>query len=460
MSTSTITTNLIVIFITFLIAIFFVVAEFALVQTRSSQLEDMLANGQGNPKKLKRALHMVHNLNESLSTTQVGTTLVGVILGWIGQGTIEELLTDVFKMTPWFSAKTSGVLGATLGVVLLTYLEVVVTEIVPKNIAIDMPVKCLMAVVTPLAVFHTVVYPFVWLLNHSANGLLHLLGMQSADEESEVYSQTEILRLSRNAVTGGSLDKDDLVYMERAFELNDKVAKDIMTDRTQLQVLNATDNVKTALKKYIEDGFSRFPVVRDNDKDDVVGYVYAYDIVSQDQENPDVPITRIIRAIITVPESMLIQDILKLMIKKHTPIVLVVDEYGGTSGIVTDKDIYEELFGSIKDEIDDVSDEYIVRDDHGEVHVSGKTTLYDFERYFHTKLKAFEDSDIITIGGYMMEHYPNLKKGESVELEGFNFKLVNIEQGFMRWFIVSKLDKDSNSANLQDSDQNSKEKDE
>lgn len=225
MSTSTITTNLIVIFITFLIAIFFVVAEFALVQTRSSQLEDMLANGQGSPKKLKRALHMVHNLNESLSTTQVGTTLVGVILGWIGQGTIEELLTDVFKMTPWFGAKTSGVLGATLGVVLLTYLEVVVTEIVPKNIAIDMPVKCLMAVVTPLTVFHTVVYPFVWLLNHSANGLLHLLGMQSADEESEVYSQSEILRLSRNAVTGGSLDKDDLLYMERAFELMIRLLK-------------------------------------------------------------------------------------------------------------------------------------------------------------------------------------------------------------------------------------------
>ena len=102
----------------------------------------------------------------------------------------------------------------------LTYLEVVVTEIVPKNIeAIDMPVKCLMAVVTPLAAFHTIVYPFVWLLNHSANGLLHLLGMQSADEESEAYSpQSEILRLSRNAVTGGSLDKDDLC-IRNGFEL-------------------------------------------------------------------------------------------------------------------------------------------------------------------------------------------------------------------------------------------------
>ncbi|WP_276804317.1 hemolysin family protein [Lactobacillus hominis] len=440
MSTSTITTNLIIMLITFIVAIFFVLAEFALVQTRPSQLEDMLANGQGNPKKVKRALHMVHNLNESLSTTQVGTTLVGVILGWVGQSTIEELLTDLFGMTHLFGAKTSGVLGATIGVILLTYLEVVVTEIVPKNVAIDMPVKCLMAVVTPLTAFHWIVYPFVWLLNHSANGLLHLLGMESADEEKEIYSQSEILRLSRNAVSGGSLDKDDLLYMERAFELNDKVAKDIMTDRTQLEVLDAKDNIKTALNMYLKEGYSRFPVVRDNDKDDVVGYVYAYDIVSQYMENPDVPITRIIRAIITVPESMLIQEILKLMIKKHTPIVLVVDEYGGTSGIVTDKDIYEELFGSIKDEIDDVSDEYIVKDDHGQIHVSGKTTLYDFERYFHTKLKSFEDSDIITIGGYMMEHYPDLKQGQSVEFEGFKFKLESVEQGFMRWFIVSKVD--------------------
>ena len=440
MSTSTITTNLIIMLITFIVAIFFVLAEFALVQTRPSQLEDMLANGQGNPKKVKRALHMVHNLNESLSTTQVGTTLVGVILGWVGQSTIEELLTDLFGMTHLFGAKTSGVLGATIGVILLTYLEVVVTEIVPKNVAIDMPVKCLMAVVTPLTAFHWIVYPFVWLLNHSANGLLHLLGMESADEEKEIYSQSEILRLSRNAVSGGSLDKDDLLYMERAFELNDKVAKDIMTDRTQLEVLDAKDNIKTALNMYLKEGYSRFPVVRDNDKDDVVGYVYAYDIVSQYMENPDVPITRIIRAIITVPESMLIQEILKLMIKKHTPIVLVVDEYGGTSGIVTDKDIYEELFGSIKDEIDDVSDEYIVKDDHGQIHVSGKTTLYDFERYFHTKLKSFEDSDIITIGGYMMEHYPDLKQGQSVEFEGFKFKLESVEQGFIRWFIVSKVD--------------------
>ena len=103
---------------------------------------------------------------------------------------------------------------------------------------------------------------------------------------------------------------------------------------------------------------------------------------------------------------------------------------------MTDKDIYEELFGSVKDEIDDVSDDYIIKDAEGNIHVSGKTTLYDFERYYHRNLKSFQNSDIITIGGYMMERYPDLKKEETVELEGFRFTLDDIQQGFMRWFIV------------------------
>lgn len=427
--------NLIATLVIFVFASFFVAAEFALVQTRSSQLEDMLANQQGNPKKLKRALHMVHNLNEYLSTTQVGTTLVGVVLGWFSADTFAEIFARLFNLTSMNHSLVKSV-SAIIGVVFLTYLEVVVTEIVPKNIAIDMSVKVLMLIVYPLQLFHTLVYPFVWLLNASSNGLLKLLGFETADEENEIYSQSEIIRLSQNAVHGGSLDKYDLTYMERAFELNDKVAKDIMTDRTRLNVLNSTDTIKEALHEYLEEGYSRLPVVRDNDKDDVVGYVYSYDIIQQSENDDTVPVTRIIRTIITVPESMRIQEILHLMIQKHTPIVLIVDEYGGTSGIVTDKDIYEELFGTVKDEIDDVSDDYIIKDESGNVHVSGKTTLYDFERYFHSDLKSFQDSDIITIGGYMMEHYPDLKKDESIQLEGFEFKLDSIEQGFMRWFIV------------------------
>ena len=438
MSTAQIVTNLIATLVIFVFASFFVAAEFALVQTRPSQLEDMLSNKIGNQRKVKRALHMTHNLNEYLSTTQVGTTLVGVVLGWFSADTLAAIFERAFNLVELNHAVIRS-LSAILGVILLTYLEVVVTEIVPKNIAIDMPVKILLKIVTPLQLFHTLVYPFVWLLNASSNGLLKMLGFEPADEENQVYSQSEIIKLSRKAVHGGSLDKNDLTYMKRAFELNDKIAKDIMTDRTRLVVINSTDSIRQALKLYLDEGSSRIPVVRDNNKDDIVGYIYAFDVIQQSQIDDKVPVTRIIRTMITVPESMPIQDILQLMIKKHTPIVLVVDEYGGTSGIVTDKDIYEELFGTVKDEIDDVSDDYIIRDEQGNIHVSGKTTLYDFARYFKTDLKSFQDSDIITIGGYMMEHYPDLKKGEKVKLEGFEFKLDDIEQGFMRWFIVKNI---------------------
>lgn len=457
MSSSTITTNLIIILITFIFAFFFVAAEFALVQTRPSQLEDAIAKGEGNPKKLKRALMMVNNLNEYLSTTQVGTSIAGIILGWIGESTIEYLLVDFFGIIH-LSNGSGGMhaIGSIIGVLLLTYLEVVLTEIVPKNVSIDMPLKMLMLTVTPMRVFHLSVYPFVWLLNVSASGIVRLMGLKPADSENEVFSQSEILRLSKSAVQGGDMDQNDVVFMQRAFELNDKVAKDIMVDRTSLYVVDITDKVKDVLKDYLQQGFSRFPVVADNDKDKVLGYVYAYDIVRQNQVDGEIGISRILRSVNTVPETMPIQDILSKMIKKQTPIVVVVDEYGGTSGIVTDKDIYEELFGTVKDEIDDVSDEYIVKNDDGSYNVSGKTTLYDFERYFRTDIPEFQESDIITIGGYIIEKYPNINKDFEFSMRNFKFKVVEFDHGFVNWFKVSvdksAVTKQDNLASLTDVD--------
>ncbi|WP_125763334.1 hemolysin family protein [Companilactobacillus hulinensis] len=457
MSSSTITTNLIIILVTFIFAFFFVAAEFALVQTRPSQLEDEIAKGDGNQKKLKRALMMVNNLNEYLSTTQVGTSIAGIILGWIGESTIEYLLVDFFGIIH-LSNGNGGLhaLGSIIGVLLLTYLEVVLTEIVPKNVSIDMPLKMLMLTVTPMRIFHLSVYPFVWLLNVSASGIVKLMGLKPADSENEVFSQSEILRLSKSAVQGGDMDQNDVVFMQRAFELNDKVAKDIMVDRTSLYVVDITDKVKDVLKDYLQQGFSRFPVVADNDKDKVLGYVYAYDIVRQNQVDGDIGISRILRSVNTVPETMPIQDILSKMIKKQTPIVVVVDEYGGTSGIVTDKDIYEELFGTVKDEIDDVSDEYIVKNSDGSYNVSGKTTLYDFERYFRTDIPEFQESDIITIGGYIIEKYPNINQDFAFTMNNFRFKVAEFDHGFVNWFRVSvdktAVTKQDNLASLTDVD--------
>ncbi|MCC4501668.1 hemolysin family protein [Limosilactobacillus reuteri] len=435
-------TNFIIIIITFIFAAFFVAAEFALVQARVTALEEMQAKRDKPSAKINRAIKMVTNLTEYLSTTQVGVSICGIILGWVGEGTIEELLTDALSLPSWsLNNSVIHVVSAIVGVLLLTYFEVVLTEIVPKNISIDIPIKTLMFVTTPLHYFHITFYPFVWLLNSSANGIVKMLGMKPADESQDVLSQSEIISLSRNAVKGGELEHNDLLYMERAFDFNDKVAKDIMIDRTQLTVIDINKTVNDAIKLYLKTKYSRLPVVADNDKDKILGYVFNYDLIRQKQINGDVSLAKVLRHMPTTPETTPITEVLKLMISTRVPMVVVVDEYGGTSGIITDKDIYEELFGTVRDEIDNVSDNMISKIGENQYRVDGKTTIYDFERFFHVELKDSEDSDVVTLSGYVLDNYHNIHEGETIKLANLDLKIQDYHHSYIDIFIVTTLSK-------------------
>ncbi len=435
-------TNFIIIIITFIFAAFFVAAEFALVQARVTALEEMQAKRDKPSAKINRAIKMVTNLTEYLSTTQVGVSICGIILGWVGEGTIEELLTDALSLPSWsLNNSVIQVVSAIVGVLLLTYFEVVLTEIVPKNISIDIPIKTLMFVTTPLHYFHITFYPFVWLLNSSANGIVKMLGMKPADESQDVLSQSEIISLSRNAVKGGELEHNDLLYMERAFDFNDKVAKDIMIDRTQLTVIDINKTVNDAIKLYLKTKYSRLPVVADNDKDKILGYVFNYDLIRQKQINGDVSLAKVLRHMPTTPETTPITEVLKLMISTRVPMVVVVDEYGGTSGIITDKDIYEELFGTVRDEIDNVSDNMISKIGENQYRVDGKTTIYDFERFFHVELKDSEDSDVVTLSGYVLDNYHNIHEGETIKLANLDLKIQDYRHSYIDSFIVTTLSK-------------------
>lgn len=435
-------TNFIIIIITFIFAAFFVAAEFALVQARVTALEEMQAKRDKPSAKITRAIKMVTNLTEYLSTTQVGVSICGIILGWVGEGTIEELLTDALSLPSWsLNNSVIHVISAIVGVLLLTYFEVVLTEIVPKNISIDIPIKTLMFVTTPLHYFHITFYPFVWLLNSSANGIVKMLGMKPADESQDVLSQSEIISLSRNAVKGGELEHNDLLYMERAFDFNDKVAKDIMIDRTQLTVIDINKTVNDAIKLYLKTKYSHLPVVADNDKDKILGYVFNYDLIRQKQINGDVSLAKVLRHMPTTPETTPITEVLKLMISTRVPMVVVVDEYGGTSGIITDKDIYEELFGTVRDEIDNVSDNMISKIGENQYRVDGKTTIYDFERFFHVELKDSEDSDVVTLSGYVLDNYHNIHEGETIKLANLDLKIQDYRHSYIDSFIVTTLSK-------------------
>ncbi|SJX69047.1 Magnesium and cobalt efflux protein CorC [Weissella confusa] len=435
--------SVIVIILVLLFATLFVAAEFALVKVRKSALVELQEEREKPSRQIATAIHMVENLNEYLSTTQVGITLAGLILGWMGEETIAHLLLEGGFLKEMTGA-SAGVIASVIALVFLTYVEVVFTELVPKNVAIDFPVKVALFVATPLRLFHVIFYPFVWLLNVSATGVTRLMGMKPANERDEVYSEAEILSLSRTAARSGELDDADYVFMQRAFEMNDKVAVDIMIDRTQLDVVDITDSVHDTLQRYFETKHSRFPVVADNDKDKILGYVFNYDLMRQAQIDDTLSVRKIIRHMPTVPENMPIQDVLQKMIARRTPIVIVKDEYGGTSGIVTDKDIYEELFGSVRDEMDAVADDLVEKlgtDDAGNMHykVSGKMTLYDFERYFHADIRPFDDSDMVTLTGFFLDENSDTSAGDTIKVLDFEITALDFKDAYINEFEVVRV---------------------
>lgn len=418
--------RLLVIILILLLAALFTLLEYSVVKVRPSELQELRQT-----RKVKRAEHMVNNLNEYLSTAQVGVTMTSLVLGWIG----DQFITDLLLKIHLIPREVLVPLAPVIGVLIFTFFHAVFTDLVPKNMAIDRPVQILLAIVHPIQFFHTIFYPFVWLFAVTAAWITKLLGYNVQPEE-DTYSQNEIMTLSQQSEKAGEMDKEDVLFMRRAFEMNDKVAEDIMIDRTQLAVIDIQASIEDAAKLYFEKKFTRFPVVANNDKDHILGYVFAYDIMRQNQINPQQSIRTIMRRIPIVYENEPITNVLQTMVKKQVPIVVVQDEYGGTSGIVTDKDIYEELFGTVGEEIDHATSDMIEKKDpdskgNPTYEVSGKMPLDDFERFFNTKIDQFENSEVTTLTGFFLERQYDMKVGQPIRVENFSFTPLDLVKSKM-----------------------------
>lgn len=425
---------LIIIILILLLAAMFTLLEYSVIKVRPSELQEMKQTA-----KVRHAEHMVEHLTEYLSTAQVGVTLTSLILGWIG----DEYITNLVEATHLLPAKVMDSISPVVGVLIFTFLHAVFTDLVPKNMAIDKPVKVLLMVVHPMMFFHIIFYPFVWLFSVAAGLFTRMLGYSTHPEE-DIYSQGEIVNLSKQSEKAGEMDKDDVLFMQRAFEMNDKVAADIMIDRTQLAVINSNQTVGDAAKLYFNKKFTRFPVVQNNDKDHILGYIFSYDIMRQNQLDPQTSIRKIIRRIPSVYENQPITTVLRVMIKEKVPMVVVQDEYGGTSGIITDKDIYEELFGNIREEIDHVNSDQIVQVDNDEkdnptYRVSGKITLSDFERFFNVEIPQFQDSPVATLTGYFLEGEYSLKVDHPIRVGNFSFTPLDINNSYVSHYRVTRI---------------------
>lgn len=386
---------------------FFVVAEFSLVRVRKSQVEIALEEGKPGAKAAKL---IADNVNAYLSACQLGITLASLALGWLGEPAFAELIRPLFSLFGMPEAVISAVAVA-IGYLLMTTLHVVVGELIPKSFAIFSTEKYALATAGPLVWFYRITYPIMWLFNSITNGVVRLAGHDPANEH-EVYAAEEIQMLIDESSESGLIDPEQHEFVDNIFELDDKDAEAIMTPRTDVVFLDLEDSLEDNLEAVVRYKYTRYPVCRDG-KDHVVGFVHVKDLYGMPKEstNDDLPI----RPLQAVPESVPIAKLLQTLQQKRTEIALVVDEHGGTAGIVTMSDIMEQIVGRIDDEYSHGDSDEVVTLKDGSYLVDGSLPIDDLEELMG--FKPEEASECETAGGLLLTLFDRIpKEGDTVSV--------------------------------------------
>lgn len=409
--------NLLLVLILVLLNGFFVAAEFAIVKIRNSRLETLMQEGN---IKAKFARSIVGNLNAYLSACQLGITLASLGLGWIGEPAVANLLEPVL-ISIGIPNAIIHTIAFVIAFSLITAFHITIGEQVPKMYAIRKTEDTALWVALPLTLFYKLMIPFIWLLNGSSNWMLRKSGIEPDGEHDSVHTEEEIRVLMQESHESGLIDKQEFALFDNLFEFNETNAKEIMIPRTEMVCLYADRSFGENKEIAISEMLTRYPVC-DPDKDNIVGFVHIKDMLKAESGVPD--IRRLIRPLLTVPESMPISVLLRLMQRKKTQMVLLIDEYGGTSGIVTVEDILEEIVGEIQDEFDEERPR-IESIDEDTYSIDGLLLIDEINDTFGLEI---ETDDYDTIGGWLysqVEIPP--RKNQKVRYQGFEFTIEEVD---------------------------------
>ena len=367
---------------------FFVAAEFAIVKVRGSRISALAEQGNIRAKIARRVLD---NLNAYLSACQLGITLASLGLGWIGEPFVARLLEPVLGFLPDVLLHT---ISFVIAFSLITAFHITLGEQVPKTYAIRHSEGVTLWTAIPLLFFYKIMFPFIWMLNGVSNWMLRKAGVEPEADHESVHTEEEIRLLMKESHKEGYLDNTELTLMDNIFEFSETTAREIMIPRTEMVCLYAEMPIEETKKILIEGRHTRYPVCQP-DKDNIIGFVHIKDFMKAGDGLRD--LTEIIRPIPTVPESISISQLLKMLQKSRTEMALLIDEYGGTSGLVTIEDILEEIVGEIHDEFDEVAPSIEKRSE-DTYSVNGLLPIEEFNEFFGTNI---DDEDLDTIGGWM-----------------------------------------------------------
>lgn len=327
---------------------FFVASEFSLVNLNRPDLESRTARGE---KGLGLTIGALKVTSTHLSSAQLGITLTTLLTGYTMEPAIGALLSPLLRTTG-LGVPAVTVIASIVAVLLATLLSMIIGELVPKNFALALPIPTAKLVIPFQVLFTTVFRPFVTLLNNTANTILRAVGIEPKEELSSARTAEELRSLVRRSAVEGSLDRDTATLLARTLVFSEHVASDVMTPRPRVTSVERTQTAQTIVDLARQTGFSRFPVV-DDGIDDVVGLVHIKQAVAVPREKrADVPVSALQSAALRVPETMKLDLLLGELRGHGFQMAVVVDEYGGTAGVVTLEDLVEELVGEVADEHD------------------------------------------------------------------------------------------------------------
>ncbi|WP_137743629.1 hemolysin family protein [Robertmurraya siralis] len=432
--------NLVLLAILIALTAFFVASEFAIIRIRSSRVEQLIEEGS---KSAIAAKKVITHLDEYLSACQLGITVTALGIGWLGEPTIAKMLTPLF-MEFNIPSPLSHAVSIAIAFLFITFLHVVVGELAPKTVAIRKAEKITLVVARPLIWFYRLFYPFIWTLNGAARIIVGWFGLKPAKENEEAHSEEELRLILSESYKSGEINQSEFKYVNKIFEFDDRIAKEIMVPRTEIVSLSKDDTIKTFLEVMYIEKFTRYPII-DGDKDHIIGLVNLKEIMTDLLNHPEIAsqtLESYIRPIIRVIDTVPIGDLLIKMQKERIHMAILMDEYGGTSGLVTVEDIIEEIVGEIRDEfdMDEVSEVRKINDDH--YILDSKVLVSEVNELFNLNIN---DEDVDTIGGWILTENYEAQEGDIIEIDSYSFKIIEMEDHHIKYIEVTrKIEKQGN----------------
>lgn len=408
-------------FLTFFLVLlngFFVAAEFAMVRVRGSQIELQAKAGSGVAKV---ARSIMQNLDGYLAATQLGITIASLGLGWVGQEVVTKIMLNLFSLLGL--TVTSGLIiniSHVVAFAFITILHIVFGELAPKTIAIQRSVGTIMTISVPLRFFFIVFKPIIWILNGFANFILNLLGINPKEVETH-HSSEELQYLLDQGKETGAIDSNEHELIQNVFDFNERVVKNIMVPRTKISGLDINTTQDELIEILVTEGYSRMPVY-DDVIDKIIGIVHAKDILPLLARDTAIVLKDIIRKPYFVPETKKINDLMAELQQKRIQIAIVLDEFGGTAGMVTLEDIVEELVGEIQDEFDEEKP-IVEKVNEFEFIVNALAPIYDVNEHLPHDLP--EDGDYDTVSGWLGDIFGKIPEvGEQKEANSYNITVL------------------------------------